>query len=240
MSMIDKYHEAVAVTQSPLQKKLWRLTLFFWSLPQYWEGAASLILNPLHIFGGIILQCTVFGRFYKQLCTVGLKVLSQELKSQLQTPHGFKTPLLIPNSTGSRKVPWPLGLNPCWQLQLKFWAHTNSLWEALSKRHHSSMCRIPKSVHLLSTPLPGWSWTESLSLSYMAGVLKVQSSPAPQESAPSLLPTALVGDCSFHSPSFSMTTKISISPTVECIQGTQGAWYMCTCICTSFSDILVQ
>ena len=127
-----------------------------------------------------------FGRFYKQLSTVGLKVLSQELKSQLQTPHGFKTPLLIPNSTGSRKVPWPLGLNPCWQLQLKFWAHTNSLWEALSKWHHSFMCHIPKSVHLLSTPFPGWSWTESLSLSYMAGVLKVQSSPAPQESAPSL------------------------------------------------------
>lgn len=173
MSMIDKYHQAAAVTQSPLQNKLWRLT-FFWSLHQLCRGAGSLILVPLLISGGINFTMHCFDRFYKEFCTIG--VCLRNSKSRLQSPHGFKIALFIPNSTGSRRVPWSLGSNPCWQQHLQVWVPDRDTCqlpaEALPKHCCHFTCCIPKPAHLLSTPFPQWSWTESLSLSYLAGVLK--------------------------------------------------------------------
>lgn len=248
-SMTDRYHEAVVATQSAVQNKLWRRTLF-WSLLQSHRGAGSLIWFPLLACAGIIFTTHHFHRLYKPLCTVGLTFPFQELPIPVAISSRISdSPPCSKSHRGQESPPAP-----------RFKSTLTTAFAAVPcrQRHRPAPCGTHSQATLPFSVLYSQACAfteshadveESLFLSYFAEALKALILPPPRPRPQYdrqhktqclvLLPTAPLGDLGFHFSSFSMTTKISVSPAMKC---TQDSWELVKCagVCTSFSDILVQ
>lgn len=179
MSMIDKYHDVVAVTQSSLPNKLWRRTLS-WSLPQPCRGSGIPDIVSLACFWRRPLYNARFAWILQAtLCWKSKVSVSETGHLGCNLIMIFRQPSLLQIPQVPGKSPSPLGPihvdNGICKSRYQAVTHANSLQGALSKHRRFRYC-IPKPVHWLSTPLPGRSWTGSSSLSSVAGVLKFSAS----------------------------------------------------------------
>lgn len=178
MSMIDKDHDGVAVTQSSLPNKLWRLTLS-WSLPQPCGGSGIPDIVSLACFWRRPLYNAWFAWILQTtLCCKSKVSVSETGHLGCNLIVIFRQPSLLQIPQVPGKSPSPLVHihvdNGICKSRYQAVTHANCLQGALSK--HCFMCCIPKPIHWLSTPRPGRSWTGSSSLSYVAGVLKFSAS----------------------------------------------------------------